>query len=41
MVEKAIRGAVCHTIHRYAKTNNKYMKIMMKMKNPLILSIGM
>ena len=26
MVEKGIRGRICHTIHRYAKTNNKYMK---------------
>ena len=26
MVEKAIRGEICHVIHRYAKGNNKYMK---------------
>ena len=26
MVEKGIRGVICHAIHRYAKTNNKYMK---------------
>ena len=26
MVEKGIRGRTCHAIHRYAKTNNKYMK---------------
>ena len=26
MVEKGIRGGICHLIHRYAKTNNKYMK---------------
>ena len=26
MVEKRIRGAICHAIHRYAKANNKYMK---------------
>ena len=25
MVEKGIRARICHTIHRYAKTNNKYM----------------
>ena len=26
MVERGIRGGICHAIHRYAKTNNKYMK---------------
>ena len=25
-VEKSIRGGICHAIHWYAKTNNKYMK---------------
>ena len=26
MVEKGIRGGICHAIYRYAKSNNKYMK---------------
>ena len=26
MVEKGFRGEICHSIHRYAKANNRYMK---------------
>ena len=26
MVEEGIRGGICHSIHRYGKANNKYMK---------------
>ena len=26
MVEKGIRGGMCHPIYQYAKVNNKYMK---------------
>ena len=26
MVEEGIRGGICHSIHRYAKANNKYVK---------------
>ena len=26
MVEKGITGEICHSIYRYAKANNKYMK---------------
>ena len=26
IVEKGIRGGICHSIHKYAKANNKYIK---------------
>ena len=26
MVEKSVRGEICHSIYQYAKANNKYMK---------------
>ena len=26
MAEKGIRGGICHSIHRYAEENSKYMK---------------
>ena len=26
MVEKGIRGGICHTIHQYGNGNNKYIK---------------
>ena len=26
MVEKGIRGGICHSIYRYSKANRKYMK---------------
>ena len=26
MTEKGIRGGICHSVYRYAKSNNKHMK---------------
>ena len=26
MVEKGIKGGICHSVHTHAKANNKYMK---------------
>ena len=26
MVDKETRGGICHSIHRHAKANNKYIK---------------
>ena len=37
IVEKRIRGGICNTIYRYAKTNNKYMKDYDKNKEWLYL----
>ena len=27
MIEKGIRGGICHSVYRHAKVDNKYMKI--------------
>ena len=37
MVEKRIRGGMCHAIHRYAQANNKYMKNYDQNKEPSYL----
>ena len=39
MVEEGIRGGICHSIHRHAKANNKYMKNYDKKKRMFIYSI--
>ena len=38
MVEKGIRVGICHAIHRFTKTNNKYMKNYDKNKESSYLS---
>ena len=37
MLEKGIRGGICHSVHRYDKANNKYMKNYDKNKESLYL----
>ena len=34
MIEKGIRGGICHSMYRQAKANNKCMKIYDKNKEP-------
>ena len=41
MIEKDIRGGICHVIYRYAKDNNKYTKIMIEIRSHHISNIGM
>ena len=41
MVEKGIRGGICHAILRYAKVNNKYKKNYDKNKNSSYIHIWM
>ena len=36
MVEEGIRGGICHSVHRYAKANNKYMKNYNNEESPYI-----
>ena len=36
MVEKGIRGGICHAIHRYAEANNKYMRNYDKNKESIL-----
>ena len=37
MAEKGVRGGICHSIYRYAKANNRYMKYCDKNKESLYL----
>ena len=39
MVEEGVRGGICHSIHKHARANNKYMKNMIKIKNLCIFNI--
>ena len=39
MVERGIRGGICHAVHQCAKSN-KYMKDYDKNKESLYLTIG-
>ena len=41
LVEKGIRGGICHAIHWYAKANNKYVKEYDDNKELSYLNIGM
>ena len=41
IIEKGIRGGLCHAIHQDAKADNKYMEDMIKIKNHQILNIAM
>ena len=36
ITKKGIRGEICHSIYRYAKTKNKYMKDYDKSKRIII-----
>ena len=40
MVEKGIRGGICHSPHRYAIDNNKYMKAYDKNKESHVFNLS-
>ena len=37
IVEKGLKGGICHSIYRYAKANNKYIKYFDKNREPSYL----
>ena len=41
MLEKGIRGGICHSIYGYVKCNNKYMKEYGENKESSYFNIGM
>ena len=41
MIEKGIRGGICHFIYQNTKANDKYMKDYDEIKNCHIFNIGM
>ena len=41
MVQKGIRGGICHSIYQLAKANNEYIKIRIKIKDCHIFNIVM
>ena len=41
IVKKGIRGKICHSFYRCAKTSNKYMEGYEKNKDHHVFNIGM
>ena len=37
MIEERIRGGICHSVHRHAKADNKYMEDYDKNKESLFI----
>ena len=41
MLERSIRGTICHSVYLYTKSNNQYIKDYGESKKSSILNIGM
>ena len=41
MVEKGIRAGICHSMYKYAKANDKYMKTYNRNKESSYINVGM